>query len=224
MKNITTHFYYGIDFEKFKNDNLTLKEQYKFIYSSFPNRGLLQLLQMWPKIYDHQPRASLHIYCDINGAWVNQQQGNMMNQIKQLMSDYHVERHNMNIFYHGWVNKQTLAEAWTTSDIWFYPCTFMETFCLTALEAALTKTLVITNNLAALQNTVGHRGVIIKGDATETDWQEKALIKIKKYLDPENIKLKNELIKNNYEWASKLSWSNQASKLLEDHILLFMDL
>jgi hypothetical protein len=197
-----------------------LKEQYKFIYSSFPNRGLLQLLQMWPKIYEFQPQASLHIYCDIDGKWVNQVQGEMMNKIRQLFIEYGVQQNKMNIHYHGWVNKQVLAESWLTADIWFYPCTFMETFCLTALEAAITKTLVITNNLAALQNTVGHRGVVIKGEPMETEWQEIALLKIKKYLDPENIHLKNELIERNYEWASKLSWASQANKLLNEHILL----
>ena len=219
LKNITVPFYYGIDFDKFKNNNISFKENYKFIYSSFPNRGLLQLLQMWPKIYEFQPQASLHIYCDIDGKWVNQVEGEMMNKIRQLFIDYCVKENNMNIYYHGWVNKKVLADAWLTSDIWFYPCTFMETFCLTALEAALTKTLVITNNLAALQNTVGHRGVVIKGEPMETEWQEKALSKIKKYLDPENIKLKNELIERNYEWASTLSWESQAQKLLNDHIL-----
>ena len=219
LKNITVPFYYGIDFNKFKNENIMLKEQYKFIYSSFPNRGLLPLLQMWPKIFEFQPLASLHIYCDIDGKWVNQVQCEMMRQIRELMKSYNVEEHNMNIHYHGWVNKQDLAESWLTADVWFYPCTFMETFCLTALEAALTKTLVITNNLAALQNTVGHRGGIIKGEPMELEWQEKALSKIKKYLAPENISLKNELIERNYEWASKLSWESQANKLLNDHIL-----
>jgi hypothetical protein len=223
LKNITVPFYYGIDFQKFKRENITfnggneisLKEKYKFIYSSFPNRGLLQLLQMWPKICEYQPLASLHIYSDVNGHWVNNVEGEMMTQIRDLMSEYN----NMNIYYHGWVNKETLANAWLSSDIWFYPCTFMETFCLTALEAALTKTLVITNNLAALQNTVGHRGVIIKGDAKDIEWQEKTLLKIKKYLDPKNVHLKNELIERNYEWACKLSWENQAKKLLHEYIL-----
>ena len=227
LKNITVPFYYGIDFNKFKNDNITfngrndisLKEQYKFIYSSFPNRGLLQLLQMWPKIYEYQPLASLHIYSDIHGTWVNNVEGEMMNQIRNLMAEYNVEQNNMNIYYHGWVNKETLANAWLSADVWFYPCTFMETFCLTALEAALTKTLVITNDLAALQNTVGHRGVIIKGDTRDAKWRDRALIKIKKYLDPENVHLKNELIERNYEWASKLSWDSQAKKLLDEHIL-----
>ena len=173
LKNITVPFYYGIDFDKFKNDNTILKEHYKFIYSSFPNRGLLPLLQMWPRIYEFQPLASLHIYCDVDGKWVNQVEGEMMVKIRELLKTYGASENNMNIYYHGWVNKQVLAESWLSSDIWFYPCTFMETFCLTALEAALTKTLVITNNLAALQNTVGHRGVIIKGEQMEDEWQEK---------------------------------------------------
>ena len=219
LKDITVPFYYGIDFQKFKNENIILKEQYKFIYSSFPNRGLLQLLEMWPKIYEFQPLASLHIYCDVDGKWVNQVQGEMMNKIRKLISEYSVQQNNMNIYYHGWVNKQTLAEAWLTSDIWFYPCTFMETFCLTALEAALTKTLVITNNLAALQNTVGNRGIVIKGEPNNIEWQENALIKIKKFLDPNNKDIKNKLIEINYEWACKLSWDLQARKLLDEHIL-----
>jgi tetratricopeptide (TPR) repeat protein len=220
LKDITVPFYYGVDFEKFKNENIMIKQQHKFIYSSFPNRGLLQLLQMWPKIHEYQPLASLHIYCDIEGKWVSQMEGKMMEKIRELLKMYNASGNNMNIYYYGWVNKKVLAESWLTADVWFYPCTFMETFCLTALEAALTKTLVITNNLAALQNTVGHRGVVIEGEATETEWQEKALIKIKNYLDPVNKSLKNELVKQNYEWASTLSWESQAKKLLDEHILL----
>lgn len=219
LKNIMAPFYYGIDFDKFKNDNIVLKQQYKFIYSSFPNRGLLQLLQMWPKIYEFQCQASLHIYCDIDGKWVNDVQPQMMQQIRELFKEYRVEENNMNIYYHGWVNKRVLAEAWLSADIWFYPCTFMETFCLTALEAATTRTLAITNNLAALQNSVGHRGVVIKGDPTEAEWQEKAVEKIKKYLDPANLHLKNELIERNYEWASTLSWESRAKQLLNDYII-----
>jgi len=229
LKDITFPFYNGIDFTKFKVDNVVMKEDYKFIYSSFPNRGLLQLLQMWPKIYEFQPLASLHIYCDINGEWVNRVEEKMMLEIKQLFIKYcssenntnmkNTNMKNMNIHYYGWVNKQTLAEAWRTADIWIYPCTFMETFCITALEAALTKTLVITNDLAGLQNTVADRGVIIKGDAKDIAWQDSALRKIKYYLDPKNVNAKNAFIEKNYEWALELSWENQAKRLLGAHVL-----
>jgi len=239
MKDITKSFYYGIDFNNFlanetketiENKNIVLevspktqtlqqKVPHSFIYSSFPNRGLLELLKMWPRIYEYQPKASLHIYCDVNHKWSNNVEPEKMQNIKMLLEKYDAYNHGMNIYYHGWVNKKTLADAWQKADIWFYPCTFMETFCLTALEAAATKTLAITNHLAALQNTVGNRGIIIKGDATTEEWHKKALKKIFKIMDSTDNKIKNILIDANYEWAKDLSWENRANILLDTFIL-----
>jgi tetratricopeptide (TPR) repeat protein len=206
-------FYYGIDTQRFLNKNKIQKNSYQFIYSSFPNRGLLPLLQMWPHIYQNYPQASLHIYSDVNGKWVNEVAPDHMREIRNLLVKYQ----NKNIVYHGWVDKQTLANAWHTADIWFYPCIFMETFCLTALEAATTKTLAITNDLAALQNTVGNRGVVIKGDPMTTQWQTDALQQLFYYMDPLHQEEKRQLINSNYEWAEKLTWKNQADRLLKEY-------
>jgi predicted O-methyltransferase YrrM/tetratricopeptide (TPR) repeat protein len=217
LKHLTVPFYYGIDFSKFKKQ--VEKIPFKFIYSSFPNRGLLQLIQLWPKIHEKQPLATLHIYSDIDGKWVNDVAAEQMKEIKALLSVYKTRENGLGIHYYGWVDKKTLADSWSSADIWFYPCTFMETFCLTALEAALSKTLVITNDLAALQNSVGERGVVIKGDATSSDWQNSALEKVFEYMDSLNIETKNAFIERNYEWASKLSWENQAKNMLSNYIL-----
>lgn len=215
LKHITVPFYYGIDHTKFSNNNIITKIPYKFIYSSFPNRGLLELLEMWPKIYEFQPLATLHIYSDIYNKWSNDVEPEKMNKIKQLLN-LHLER-NLGIYYYGWVSKSELADAWKTSSIWFYPCTFMETFCLTALEAASSKTFVITNDLAALQNTVGNRGCIIKGDPTTVEWKSEALEKIYFYLN--NINEQNKFIHDNFLWANNLTWKNQAERLLNEYIL-----
>ena len=115
-----------------------------------------------------------------------------------------------------WVDKKTLAQAWKRADIWFYPCKFSETFCLTALEAASTGTLAITNNLAALQTTVGDRGVIIEGDVTTLEWQEKALENILEIL--ENRTKKEELVRRNYEWCKDYTWENKAVEFMEKYI------
>ncbi len=231
FKDITVPFYYGIDVNKFDNESLVndaeapksniymqvvetvQKTPNKFIYSSFPNRGLLQLLQMWPRIYEKYPTASLHIYADVNGNWVNSVEGELMVKIRDLLQT--LTTHNIN--YHGWVNKSELADAWKTSEYWFYPCTFMETFCLTAVEAALSKTLAITNGLAALQNTVGDRGICIEGDATKPEWQEKALFELFSIMEDKTKK--ENFIECNYKWASTLSWESQADKLTREHIL-----
>ena len=222
LKHIIVPFYYGIDdsadgFPNIQNNDINqYKQKYKFIYSSYPNRGLLELLQMWPEIYNFQPKSTLHIYSNIENEWSNRVEPDKMLKIKQLLYSY-LER-NIGIHYYGWVSKKEIAEAWKTSQYWLYPCTFMETFCLTALEAAKSKTLAITNNLAALKNTVGNRGIIIEGDPTTKEWQEKTLKHIKELLTTDTDFYK-EHIENNYNWALNLSWNNQANKLLNEYIL-----
>ena len=239
--NITTHFYYGSTLSTLstfrksgaKIETTTdinnganiepVKIPYKFIYSSFPNRGLLQLLQMWSQIIKKYPEASLHIYSDINGKWVNSVAKEIMEQIRYLLSFYESKEKNegikYNIFNYGWVSKQELHESWQTAEYWFYPCTFMETFCLTALEAARSKTLAITNGLAALQNTVADRGICILGDASTKEWQDKALIELFLIMEERNKEKRDRLIQSNYDWVNKLTWESQANKLLNDYIL-----
>ena len=186
-----------------------------FIYSSFPNRGLLQLLQMWPKIVAKYPTASLHIYADVDGKWVNSVEPHKMTQIRQLLN-YYKDIKSINIVYHGWVSKSVLTAAWVGADYWLYPCTFMETFCLTALEAAISKTVCITNGLAALQNTVGDRGVCVEGDATTREWQDKALTALFSIM--ENKDEREKLTEKNYQWATNLTWKNQAYKLVNEYL------
>lgn len=244
FKDITVPFYYGIDTNKFNNEleinsetssnsNIQMniyesvpKVPNKFIYSSFPNRGLYQLLQMWPRIVSRYPDASLHIYSDINGKWVNSVAIELMAKIRTLLEQYYQAEINgglrQNIVYHGWVSKSELASAWLNSQYWFYPCTFMETFCLTAVEAALSKTLAISNGLAALQNTIGNRGICIEGDAITEEWQERALDALFKIMgsSKEAEDKRDELIEMNHNWASKMSWSNQANKLVQEYLLV----
>jgi predicted O-methyltransferase YrrM/tetratricopeptide (TPR) repeat protein len=236
FKDITVPFYYGIDVFRFDNEKVvdtkekdppksniqismvesSPKTPYKFIYSSYPNRGLYELLLIWPSIVEKYPEANLHIYSDVNGKWVNDVAPELMQKIRELYVKYEGLVGGLNIHKYGWVNKETLAEAWKSSEYWLYPCTFMETFCLTAVEAALSKTLAITNGLAALQNTVGNRGVLVEGDASTPEWRERALVEL--FAIMENRELREELIDKNYNWAKNMSWENQAYKLLDEHL------
>jgi predicted O-methyltransferase YrrM/tetratricopeptide (TPR) repeat protein len=236
LKEKAVPFYYGIDhsifsfrhnapkgiFDVAKSENAPKgiaasvrgNDNYNFIYSSFPNRGLYELLILWKDIYQMMPLATLHIYCDVNHSWSNQVEPEKMANIRTLLNEYISKQ--MGVYYYGWVTKKELAEAWKTANIWLYPCTFKETFCLTALEAAATKTLVITNGLAALENTA-KRGIIIPGDATTTDWKQYVLGVlhdiINNRIDP------TPYIEENYKWAKQLTWESQAKRLLEDYIL-----
>lgn len=222
LKPITVFFYYGID-GRFKHVDMVRKVKHKFIYSSFPNRGLLQLLQMWSTIIERVPTCTLHIYSDVYNKWSNDVEPTKMQQIRDLLASLSDAKYG--IYYHGWVSKSELSEAWLTADIWFYPCTFMETFCLTALEAASSNTFVVTNDLAALQNTVGDRGCVIPGDATTTEWQQEALEKLFHYLIEDlDGKEKQHLLERNSAWATTLSWESQAKTLVDTYIAPHMQI
>jgi len=181
------------------------KVRNSFVYSSFPNRGLVVLLKMWPRIHQKFPDAVLNLYCDVDGEWVNRVAPDEMREVHRLLRDAR------GVVYHGWVSKETLARAWETAEYWLYPCKFEETFCLTALEAAVSKTLAVTNNLAALEDTVGDRGVITHGNPLEESWQDECLEKLFQYMD-ESLD-KNILIEKNFQWAQTLTWDGQSQKL-----------
>jgi predicted O-methyltransferase YrrM len=209
FKDKTDSFYYGIDNCTFKPGR---KIRNSFIYSSFPNRGLLPLLQMWPHIKKALPDATLNIYSDINGKWVNDVSPSQMNEIRHILSTSMLE----DVKVHGWVSKAELAEAWSRADIWFYPCIFQETFCLTALEAAATRTLAISAPLAALTETIGDRGILIPGNPMDTEWQDMAL---KELLDVvRDSERKEELIEKNYKWAIEKTWKARGQEFIDKYL------
>jgi glycosyltransferase involved in cell wall biosynthesis/predicted O-methyltransferase YrrM len=205
----TDSFYYGIDNIKFKPGT---KIKNSFIYSSFPNRGLLPLLQMWSKIKKAIPDATLNVYSDINGKWVNDVDREQMDEIRKILNSGMLE----GVTIHGWVSKKDLAEAWSRADIWLYPCIFKETFCLTALEAAASKTLAIGVPLAALTETIGDRGILIDGDPLTNEWQDKALKEILDIVSNPNRKM--ELIEKNYRWAQNMSWKQRGEEFISKYL------
>ena len=235
LKDITKTFEYGIDKfiedEQIEDEQIENKKLHKnkliFIYSSFPIRGLLPLLQMWPKILEKYPESILHIHSDIDGTWSNNMRPLEMQEIKNLLSKYRNNTLlNQSLKYHGWTCKDLLYKHWKEADIWFYPCTYKETFCHTALEAAISKTFIITTNLAGLINTVGDRGILINiesnTDFYNKEFQNNALEVVFNSID--NLKLRYELVEKNYKWVCEKSWKSRANNLLKEYIFPTLNL
>ena len=204
FKNIIQTLNYGIDTAKFLPIQ---KIPRSFIYSSFPTRGLVILLRMWPRILKKFSDATLNVYCDLEHEWSNRVSPDEMIEIKSIISQ-------KGIINHGWVSKDVIYSRWSQTEYWLYPCTFQETFCMTALEAAASKTFVISNNLAALRDTIGDRGLIVHGDPNTIEWQNLVL---------ENLERNESLVDKNYEWARSLSWSKQAL-LLQSKMINYFDM
>ena len=58
------------------------------------------------------------------------------------------------------VSQRQLAMEMMASDVWLYPTTFTETYCLSAVEAMAAGCLVATLNIGALPEIVGNRGIV----------------------------------------------------------------
>ena len=203
-KSITKTISYGVDLSEYTQ---TKKEKYMFIYPSFPNRGLLQLLNMWSLIVEKYPSAILHIFCDTKHKWCQKHWKNEMDKVDELL-----EIHKKTVINHGWVNGKILREYWAKSHVWLYPCTFNETSCLTAFEAAVSRTLAVTNDLAALQESVGDRGVVIKGNAFDKSWHDEALDTLFKILDNS---IETIFTDRNYEWVKTKNFIDVVGKFNE---------
>ena len=131
----------------------------------------------------------------------------MMQAIKKLLR---INRTGIRV--HGWVSKQELADAWTTSEYFLYPCIFEETFCLTALEAAISGTCIISNGLAALGETA-RNGVLVEGNPLTYDWENRCFERLKYIVKSSNYK--NSLVEKNYQWAKDFTWKNQTNRLMQ---------
>jgi hypothetical protein len=210
FEDITTVFPNGINIDQYPTN--IVKKKNTFIYSSFANRGLINLLKMFPKIRAKIPDAELHVFCDTKNNWVRSVANDEMDQIEKLL-----ELQSEYVINHGWVSKTILTKYFLESEYWLYPCTFMETFCITALEAAASNTLAITNDLAALKNTVDGRGIVIPGDANTEEWQENAINEILNIIDEKEIK--DKLLQENRLWAEKHDWKNITLEFIKKYII-----
>ena len=209
FKDLTFIFPNGINVTKYPINYK--KKKHSFIYSSFANRGLINLLKMFPKIRTKLPSATLNIFCDTNNEWLKSISNDEMILIDKLIYDQKEYVKN-----YGWVNKDILTQFFLESEFFLYPCTFQETFCVTALEAAISNTLIITNNYGALINTVGDRGIIIPGNANTQEWQDLAIEQLINITNNEDMKIN--LINKNRKWAENYDWKILSKQFIDKYI------
>ena len=164
-----------------------------FIWSSAIDRGLIELLQNWPRIKGVLPDATLNVYWP---AYSNEySQMDWINTYKEVLES-------IGVTFHGSVSKEELHNAMLRSDYWCYLTSYEETFCITALEMQYAKVLPIATKVAGLKETV-HSGIILEND--ETKWDK--LIQTLQEMSP-SLK---EFAKNKaHQWAKKQTWNERA--------------
>lgn len=184
----------GINESLFSNINVA-KVPKRFIYTSDVSRGLEQLVDYFQEIHQEFPDAELYIYRDIKSF---DNYGLLLDKINKC--DY--------IHYGGRIEQDKLMIEFAKTDIWLYPTTFTETYCMSALEAMRSGCCCITSDLAALKETVGNRGILISGDPNDKIVKQNFISEVRRLLNDDN--LRNEFRNKSIEYAKTQTWQNIA--------------
>lgn len=184
----------------------------KFLYSSSADRGLDTLLHLWPHIRKEFPEATLKIFYGFSN-WKKSIANNTVDEVsKRMYKDIMTNLDQPGVIYVGAMPQKELAQEWLDADIWLYTTRFSETYCIGALEAQLSKTVIVCSDLAGLQSTVADRGILIPGDAYTKEYQERALQETFAIL--QDSERRKTLTEKAYQWATQQTWANRAQEWL----------
>jgi glycosyltransferase involved in cell wall biosynthesis len=133
------------------------------IFTSMPDRGVMELHAAWPRIHREVPDASLVITSDWR-LWVDWASEE---QIRHFRLSY--ARH-PNVIYRGAVKRSELVQIQMEADVHLYPCIFEEQFCISVAESQVAGVFPISTAMGALPTT--NMGRVIYGNAQDSNWQD----------------------------------------------------
>jgi len=178
----------GINPQELKFDS-NVKIKNKFVWTSAAYRGLEILLDLWPKILEKLPDATLDI--SSYHSFPNNEQETKMKVI--------IDNHD-SISHLGKLNTEELYQLTSTAEYWLYTNTFAETSCITGMEMLMNEVICLYYPVAGLVDTIGDYGIKVeRGNELETILN----------LSEER---KTELRKNGKEYALTCSWENRAKE------------
>lgn len=153
----------GIDLARF--GQAVEREEHRAIWSSSPDRGLDEMLDMWPDIRAQVPDAELHVFYGFEGL----DKDSKAHYLARLEATE-------GVVVRGRVDQKTLASEMLAAGAWLYPSwayghAFCETSCITAMEAQAAGLHIVASEHGALRETA-HCAVIVPGEATSPEYRE----------------------------------------------------
>jgi glycosyltransferase involved in cell wall biosynthesis len=130
------------------------------IFTSVPDRGLMQLLPIWDRIIEQVPDASLTITSDWS-LWTGCDVSNAVSPFRMAWAG------KKNVRYAGAVKREELIRIQSEAEFHLYPSTFAELFCISVAESQVAGAVPITSTTGALETT-NRFGYKISGNPTDS--------------------------------------------------------
>lgn len=144
--------------QKVKRDPNTI------VYGSMYNRGLVELLTLWPKIKLAAPETKLRIFY----GWQTMEKMLPMEQFNAFKGEVERLMDQEGITHLGRISHKEVAKEMLGAGIWAYPCIkFDEISCITAMKAQIGGAIPVVIPRAALMDTVEYGVKVSTGKKSE---------------------------------------------------------
>lgn len=139
----------AVDYSLFKQK--VKRDPYTIVYGSLYNRGLVNLLTLWPKIKLAVPKAKLRIFY----GWQTLEKIMSLSEFKSFKEQLEKLMDQEGITHLGRISHKEVAKEYLGAGVWAYPCTdFNEISCITAMKAQIGGAIPVVIPKAALNETV----------------------------------------------------------------------
>lgn len=178
----------------------------RFFYGSSYDRGLDNVLFLWPDIIEKHPEAELHICYGWELFDIATTNNHERQEWKKMVQDMMQQQ---GVIHHGRVGKKELRDIRKMCDFWIYPTYFTEINCITALEAQNDGLIPVTVDLAALDETV-QSGIKVSGNIRDMDVLSELKNRLLSLMEnPDEIKKQRKAGK---KFSRKFYWNKIANK------------
>jgi len=147
---------YGVDPGQFTNGHIH-RDPHKFIWTSCPTRGLETLLDIWPRIRESLPDATLHVFYDFGNFDILRMraQGEEAERLQALRTRIRSKAEQPGVIWPGRVGQPLIAQEMLSAGIFAYPTNFPEIMCISAVKAQAAGCWPVFFPVAALSETIG---------------------------------------------------------------------
>jgi protein O-GlcNAc transferase len=153
----------GIRTQVIRNLEPEVRDPHRMMYASSPDRGLMNLLKMFPEIKAKEPKASLHVFYGFDNIEKVVDPNSPIDELGSTVNDFKRKLKQEGVYWHGRTGQMELYKEWLKTGVWAYPTRFSETSCITSMEAQALGAMPVTNPFWALKDNI-MSGTLIDGD------------------------------------------------------------
>lgn len=163
------------------------KKMKQCIFTSIPDRGLMELHAIWPLIQSQVPDANLVITSDWR-LWSDWATDEPVRRFRLAWG------HHPNTDYRGAIRRHELVQLQMESSLHLYPCVFEEMFCISVAESQVAGVLPVTNNAGALPTT--NMGRMLYGNPSDPTWVETFVKNVVELLNDPDLDKKQDWVRS----------------------------